>query len=89
MTAKELTLSLLEAATFRRVLIALAVLAFLPELLGVAAWSVPVLLGLASSNSAESLAGSLLGVLANAGIVYALIRGGRALLERFSRGAPS
>jgi hypothetical protein len=88
MSIREFALTLLEAITFKRVLIALAVLAVMPAILGVASWSTPIVLTLLGSNAAESLAGSFLGVLANAAFVYALVRIGRALLECGHSGTP-
>lgn len=88
MSVRRFAITLLEAITFKRALVSLAVLAFIPEILGFASWSIPIVLGLLGSNAAESLAGSFLGVLANAAFVYALVRIGRALLECGHSGAP-
>jgi len=80
--AKEILLEVLDQVTFKRVVLIFFVLAFAPELLQLAGWSIPVLLGLSTSNAAESLAATFLGLLVNAGILFGLLRAGRLVLRR-------
>jgi hypothetical protein len=70
--------------TFKRVLLLLLALSFLPELAGVVRWALPVGLGLASSGPVDSLAGSLIRLLLTAWLVLLVLRASASLWRRWS-----
>jgi hypothetical protein len=80
-TARQTVLWVLDAMTFKRVVLVLIALVFVPVLSGMAGWSIPIFLTLLSSGAADSLASSLLGLLAYAGLIYGVVYAARALLR--------
>jgi hypothetical protein len=80
-TARQTVLWILDAMTFKRVVLVLVALVFVPVLSGMAGWSIPIFLTLLSSGAADSLAASFLELLAYAGLIYGVVYVARALLR--------
>jgi hypothetical protein len=70
--------------TFKRVFLAVLVVAVAPEIFGASRWLLTIGLQLLSANAVDGLAARFLVAAANAALIYAALRAARAAWRRWN-----